>query len=255
MNDPCIYVVDDDAEMRDAVSEALTRAGFQVHTFPGGAEVLAAFQPGEGAVVVTDVRMPGLSGMALLQRLQAVSPGVPVIVMTAYGTVQDAVGAMKEGAFDYLVKPFSLDDLEAVVRRAAGLRAGSRRRSGRRADPGALRKSTFVTRDRAMMKILAYLEEIAPSPSTVLVQGESGTGKELIARWIHRHSRGSTGPFLAVNCAAIPEGLLESELFGHEKGAFSGALSRKIGKFERAGCGTLLLDEVGEMPLGLQAKL
>ncbi len=255
MTDPSIYVVDDDGEMRAAVSEALTRTGFRVCTFQGGAEVLATFQPGKCAAVVTDVRMPGMSGIELLKRLQAVSPEVPVVVMTAYGTVQDAVDAMKEGAFDYLLKPFSLDDLEAVVRRAAGLYPGHPERTGRRGVTAGSGERAFVTRDRAMLKTLSYLREIAPSPSTVLVQGESGTGKELIARFIHRHSPGVAGPFLAVNCAAIPEGLLESELFGHEKGAFSGAVSRKIGKFERAGQGTLLLDEVGEMPLSLQVKL
>ncbi len=255
MSDACIYVVDDDAEMRAAVTEALLRSGFRVRTFAGGAELLAAFEPVVGAVVVTDVRMPGMSGFALLKRLQALSPGVPVVVMTAYGTVQDAVEAMKEGAFDYLVKPFSLHDLEAVVRRAVSLSGGGPKRFGARAHPTGSRERTFVTRDRVMQKILRYLEEIAPSPSTVLVQGESGTGKELIARFIHRNSPAGAEPFLAVNCAAIPEGLLESELFGHEKGAFSGATSRKLGKFERAGGGTLLLDEVGEMPVALQAKL
>ncbi len=250
-----IFVVDDDPQMRAAIAEALTRDGFSVEVFRGAAKAAECLDPSECAMVVTDVKMPGMSGLELTRRIKETASSIPVVVMTAFGTIQDAVEAMKIGAFDYLLKPFSLETLEAVVRKALEESVPVRRESGPVPVPNTGGERVFITRDPGMARILRFVREIAGSRSTVLIQGESGTGKELIARMIHSGSRNRPGPFVAVNCAAIPDGLLESELFGHEKGAFSGAVARKIGTFERANRGTLLLDEVGEMDLSLQAKL
>lgn len=251
-----ILVVDDDGQMRLGLKEALTRYGYVVDPCVCADEALKALAGTRYAMVITDMRMPGRSGLELLDEVKKRFPETPVVVMTAFGTIQDAVDAMKGGAFDYLMKPFDRERLEKVVTKALNGTTGKvLRKSSRPSGRHRKEEKEFVTRDPAMIKTLRFIREISVGSSTVLIQGESGTGKELIARMIHTNSSVSSGPFVAVNCAAIPEGLLESELFGHEKGAFSGAHARKIGKFEQADGGTLLLDEVGEMDLVLQAKL
>ena len=251
-----VFVVDDDLQMRKAIGEALTRSGYAVTAFAGARAAMEALKSSPCSLVMTDVRMPAMTGLELLQEVKGVKPDLPVIVMTAYGTIQDAVDAMKLGALDYLLKPFSLEEMEETVNRV--FQAGAAE-EGDCEDQGCCSAPTeakvFVTSDPQMEKVLRFVQDIAPSRATVLIQGESGTGKELVARMIHEGSSVRSGSFVAVNCAAIPDGLLESELFGHEKGAFSGAHGRRIGKFERAHGGTLLLDEIGEMPLPLQVKL
>ncbi len=251
-----IFVVDDESQMRKAITEALTRSGYAVDSFASAVDAVSFVDADACSLVITDVKMPEMSGIDLLQKVKAVAPSIPVVVMTAFGTIQDAVKAMKLGAFDYLLKPFSLDEIEKTVHKAL-THAKSLTEKTPEQENARHSKSPkkFITQDPGMQRILMFVEEVAGSRSTVLIQGESGTGKEIVARMVHAGSSCAGGPFVAVNCAAIPEGLLESELFGHEKGAFSGAVSRKIGRFEQANSGTLLLDEIGEMDLALQAKL
>ncbi len=251
-----VLIVDDDGAMRRALAEVLSRGGFDVAQAPCGEEGLEHLAADAFDLVVSDLRMPGLGGLNLLREVRRRHPTVPVILITAYGTVDDAVTAMKLGAYDFLVKPFSPQDLLQLVRRALG--AEEERTSGTPARAQSTAPPVgrpLVTQDPAMLKILDVAESIASSRAPVLVEGESGTGKELLARFIHDRSPRRVKPFVAVNCAALPAELLESELFGHEKGAFTGAIARKGGKFELASGGTILLDEVGEMEIGLQAKL
>jgi DNA-binding NtrC family response regulator len=244
-----ILIVDDDSSMRMALGDSLRCCGYDVALAENGEEALQRFRKEAFAVVVTDIRMPKLSGMEVLRGIKKVSPATPVILITAYGTVSTAVEAMKEGAAEFITKPFSLDDLEFVVRNVLAS-------AGRDGDSGpSVFHDEIVTKDARMSALLSMLASVAKSRSCVLLQGESGTGKELFARHIYRHSTRSDKPFVAVNCAAIPHNLLESEMFGYEKGAFTGAAQRKLGKFELAHGGTLLLDEISEMDVQLQAKL
>jgi len=240
--------------MRNALFEALTRQGHAVDLAENGLDALEKFQAQPFDLVITDVRMPRMDGMQLLREIKKRSSRVPVIVVTGYGTVENAVEAMREGAFDYVLKPFSLDLIEEIVLRALG--------QAPRADSGALPAPLMdngdrpiITRDERLKRILDMARSVASSQATILIGGESGTGKELLARFIHHHSDRVHGPFVAVNCASLPEGLLESELFGHEKGSFTGAVARKTGRFELADGGTILLDEISEMDISLQAKL
>ena len=258
-----ILVVDDEPDMRDALTAALRREGLCVSTAANGVEALEKVQGQSFDLIITDVRMPRMGGLALLQELKRTSTTIPVIMMTGYGRIEDAVEAMKAGAFDYLLKPFSLEDLRAVVVKALTPRNGppnatadTPRHDGQEyQESGASVERPIVTQDPRMLQVSELAKEAAVSRATVLIQGESGTGKEVLARYIHAHSPRNAQPFVAVNCAAIPEGLLESELFGHEKGAFTGAITKQVGKFEWAHRGTILLDEISEMPLPLQAKL
>jgi DNA-binding NtrC family response regulator len=257
-----ILVVDDEPDMRDALTAALRREGFCITTAANGVEALEKVQAQAFDLIITDVRMPRMGGLALLQELKRTVAAIPVVMMTGYGRIEDAVEAMKAGAFDYLLKPFSLEDLKAVVTKALTPRQGVARAyvdTPRHEDADDLDTSIVerpvVTQDARMLQMIELGKEAAASKATVLIQGESGTGKEVLARFIHANSPRSSQPFVAVNCAAIPEGLLESELFGHEKGAFTGAVNRQTGKFEWAHRGTILLDEISEMPLTLQAKL
>ncbi len=240
-----ILVVDDEPQMLIAVEETLRRKGYRITTAGSGAEALCRIKERYFHLVLTDMRMPEISGLELLKKTRSLLPQIPVILLTAYGTIQNAVEAMKHGAYDYLVKPFSAESLEAVVRRALESVPGKEDRNGHE----------IITQDPEFSRILDRAGHAASSTATVLIEAESGTGKELIARMIHKRSSRSSGPFIAVNCAALPENLLESELFGFEKGAFTGALGSKPGKFELADHGTLLLDEIGEMAPILQAKL
>ncbi len=240
-----ILVVDDEPQMLIAVQETLRRKGYGITTAGSGIEALCRLKEHYYQLVLTDMRMPEVSGLDLLKKVKTLSPQTPVVLLTAYGTIQNAVDAMRHGAFDYLLKPFSSEALEAVVRRALGSAPAAEDRGGHE----------IITQDPGFSQVLQLASNAAGSTATILIEAESGTGKELLARMIHRQSPRSAGPFVAVNCAALPENLLESELFGFEKGSFTGAGSSKPGKFELAHRGTLLLGEIGEMAPILQAKL
>ena len=254
-----ILIVDDESEMRVALETTLKREKFQLTCAEDGKQALDKMDDDEFDLILTDVRMPKVNGLELLRAVKERSPKTQVVMMTAYGTIDNAVEAMKEGAFDYLIKGsgFSADVLVSTVKRAF-LDPGSY-------VPPVLRPTTqmeslgdmkrIVTQNEEMKKLLQFAENVSYSKSTVLIMGETGTGKELFARYIHQCSPRSEKPFMAVNCAALPEGLLESELFGHEKGSFTGATENKEGKFELANNSSLLLDEVTEMSPPLQAKL
>lgn len=256
MQDRSVLVVDDEPNMRAALSHALSRSGYTVETAANGLEGLEKFEREKYNVVITDMKMPEISGMDVLERVKKISPQVPVIMITAYGTISKAVEAMKEGASDYVLKPFSAETLEAAVNKVCK-RAKNRIQSGSPKNDarGSSESKRIITQDPTMLKVADLAKSIAASNATVLILGESGTGKELLASFIHRHSDRAGKPYVAVNCAALPESLAESELFGHEKGAFTGAENKKIGKFELADHGTILLDEVSEMAMPLQAKL
>lgn len=245
-----ILLIDDDATGRRVAVHNLTRAGLLVDDAADGAEGLAAFDPERHSVVVTDLKMPGVDGMSVLATLSAQAPGVPVLVVTAFGDVDKAVEAMRAGAWDFIEKPFSRDRLELAVRRA--LEAASLRRENDRLRQGVERP--MVAASEAMRAVLKLVDRAAPRALPALITGESGVGKELVARRLHARS-GRRGPFVAVNCAALPSELLESELFGHTRGAFTGAGKAREGRFRRASGGTLFLDEVGELPAALQTKL
>ena len=254
-----ILIVDDESEMRVALETTLKREKFQLTCAEDGKQALDKMEDDDFDLILTDVRMPKVNGLELLRAVKERSPKTQVVMMTAYGTIDNAVEAMKEGAFDYLIKGsgFSADVLVSTVKRAF-LDPGSY-------VPPVLRPTTqmeslgdmkrIVTQNEEMKKLLQFAENVSYSKSTVLIMGETGTGKELFARYIHQCSPRSEKPFMAVNCAALPEGLLESELFGHEKGSFTGATENKEGKFELANNSSLLLDEVTEMSPPLQAKL
>ena len=250
MQEESILVIDDEESMRLALSETLSRSGHQVDCVSNGYDALKKVQSSSLKLIITDVRMPKMDGMEVLQEIKKVSPQIPVIMITAYGTIHNAVEAMKKGAVDYILKPFSFEELNAVVERA--LVNGKKQEAAVKDDQ---KYREIVTRDPEMLRLINLVKSVASSTSTILIQGESGTGKELFARYIHQHSERKGKSFVAVNCAAIPENLLESELFGYEKGAFTGAVSKRSGKFELADGGTILLDEVSEMDSQLQAKL
>ncbi len=250
-----ILLVDDEPSMRSVLSEGLSCCGYEVETAESGAEALRKFQSGGFSTVITDVRMPKTNGMDVLRRVKRLSPQTPVIVVTAYGTVNTAVEAMKEGAADFIMKPFALEQMEMAVRNVLPPPIRTREQDVPAEGAVASVEGRIVSRDKKILAILGMLDRVAKSKSSVLIQGESGTGKELFARHVHRQSNRNLMPFVAVNCAAIPHHLLESEMFGYEKGAFTGASQRKLGKFELANNGTLLLDEIGEMDVHLQAKL
>jgi len=240
-----ILVVDDEPQMLIAIHETLRRQGYAITTAGSAREALCRLREKYFHLVVTDMRMPEMTGLDLLKKVKGSTPQTPVVLLTAYGTIQSAVDAMKQGAYDYLLKPFSSEALESVVRRALGSLAER--------DTGT--SYEIVTQDPAFSRVLDRARHAAASTATVLIEAESGTGKELLARMIHLGSPRASAPFIAVNCAALPENLLESELFGFERGAFTGASVSKPGKFELAHRGTLLLDEIGEMAPLLQAKL
>ncbi len=253
-----ILIVDDEPEMRIALTEALKREGYQTDSAENAPDALHRLEGEEFDLVISDVKMPKMSGQELLREIKEQSPHTLVIMMTAYGTIDNAVESMKQGAFDYLLKPFSIEILAGTVNRAflsdlAPSVAPTPKDSASKQKASEARE--IVTENKTMLEMMKFAKNIAYSKSTVLISGETGTGKEMVAKYIHQCSPRADKPFLAVNCAALPEGLLESELFGHEKGAFTGAVAKKDGKFELAHKGTILLDEVTEMTPSLQAKL
>lgn len=240
MSSAAVLVVEDDNSLREALCDTLEMAGFNVKAVANGQAALRLVESEKVSMVVSDVHMQPMGGQELLQQLKSRCPSLPVVLMTAYGSVEKAVEAMREGASDYLVKPFEAEVLINMV---------SRYLQQDESSPG------LIVQDRRMTEIVALSERVAASDVTVMISGESGTGKEVIARHIHNCSPRRNGPFVAINCAAIPENMLEAMLFGYEKGAFTGAYQSAAGKFEQAQDGTLLLDEISEMDLGLQAKL
>ena len=251
-----ILVVDDEESIRWALSKALEREGYRIVLAADGAEGLKRATEPSIDLVLMDIKMPGSDGLETLTKIKEVRPELPVIIMTAFGTLQAAVQAMKRGAYDYITKPFDFGELSILVRRAFEIRDLTEQV----ARMEAVRERPFdfggvVGLCPAMQQIFKLVGKMAASDLTVLIKGESGTGKELLAKAIHYNSRRLARPFVAVNCAAIPRDLLESELFGHEKGAFTGASALRRGKFELAEGGTLFLDEIGDMDLGLQAKI
>ncbi len=251
-----ILVVDDEPAQLELVGGFLAKRGFEVVQAGNGSEALARFSREPFDLVLTDQKMPGLSGFELIEKVKAQNPEAPVIVMTAYGTIETAVAAIKGGAADYLTKPLNLDEL---LHRLHQVRERQRllaeNRELRQALQERHRVEGIIGESGRMQEVLSLVRRVAPSEATVLIRGESGTGKELIARAIHYASPRASGPLIAVNCAALPEGLLESELFGHEKGAFTGAVAARKGRFEMADGGSLFLDEIGDLPLHLQVKL
>ena len=251
-----ILVVDDEPAQRELVSGFLARHGFEVTTARDGAEALERFRREPVDLILTDQKMPGLSGLELTQAARAVNPEVAVVVMTAYGTIEHAVAAIKAGATDYLTKPLNLDEL---LHRLGQVRDHQRLLGENRELRAALqerhRVEGILGESGRMQEVLSLVRRVAASDATVLIRGESGTGKELIAKAIHYASRRAEGPLVRVNCAALPETLLESELFGHEKGAFTGAQATRRGRFELAHGGSLFLDEIGDLPPHLQVKL
>jgi DNA-binding NtrC family response regulator len=251
-----ILVVDDEEQMRDLLVKVLERKGYQVSVCGNGVDALAFLEREPADLVVTDVRMPGLSGMEALRAIKELNPDIVVIIMTAFGSIDQAVQAVKEGAYDYINKPFKIDEMLLTIEKALEERR-------LRHEVSTLRQElrtryhfeNLIGKSRAMQEIFGLIEQVAGSRSTVMVYGKSGTGKELVAKAIHYNSPRASRAFVAVNCAAIPAELLESELFGHEKGSFTGAIATKVGKFELATGGSLFLDEVGSMRLDLQAKI
>ncbi|MEO9161121.1 MAG: nitrogen regulation protein NR(I) [Casimicrobiaceae bacterium] len=245
-----VWVVDDDRSIRWVLEKALAREGIPHQTFSSAYEVRQALALNEPQVLVSDIRMPGESGLALLTEVKERHPQIPIIIMTAYSDLDSAVAAFQGGAFEYLPKPFDVDHALALIRRAA-----IETRQAPATAPLAAGAPEILGQAPAMQEVFRAIGRLSQSTATVLVTGESGTGKELVARALHRHSSRAAGPFVAINTAAIPKDLLESELFGHERGAFTGAQGLRRGRFEQAEGGTLFLDEIGDMPPDLQVRL
>ncbi len=246
-----VWIIDDDRSIRWVLEKALQQADMEVTSFEDADGVLAALPQGAPDVMISDVRMPGMDGLTLLERIHESYPDLPVIIMTAHSDLDSAVSAYQGGAFEYMPKPFDVDEAVEQVRRACRQREGQ----GRERERSQMTSTEIIGEAPAMQEVFRAIGRLARSSITVLINGESGTGKELVAQALHRHSPRAKEPFIALNMAAIPSDLMESELFGHERGAFTGAQSRRIGRFEQADGGTLFLDEIGDMPAQLQTRL
>jgi two-component system NtrC family response regulator len=251
-----ILVVDDEPKLCDLLVSALGQNGISVFTAGNGLHALKVLESEDIDLLISDWRMPGMGGPQLLAEVKTRYPQMPVIVMTAYSTVKNAVESMRNGAFDYIAKPFDIDELDITVSKALQFRDILKDNQRMRAELDEQQQIDSLIGDSPSFRsVLQAVDSVRESAATVLLSGESGTGKEMVARAIHKHGNRADKPFVAVNCAAIPEGLLESEMFGHRKGAFTGAVADRIGRFQQADKGTLFLDEIGEMPLALQAKI
>jgi nitrogen regulation protein NR(I) len=250
-----ILIIDDDDQLRKSFEKLMVEEGYRVRTAASGEAGLEEMRAAVPDLVILDMRLPGMGGLETFRAIHALEPKLPVIIMTAYGTTETAIEATKCGAFDYVLKPFDIPGMLALIAKA--LEAGRFMRSPVDLDAMSTEASreAIVGRSPAMQAVYKAIGRVAATNATVLIRGESGTGKELVARAIYQHSDRADKPFLVINCVAIPETLLESELFGYEKGAFTGAVHRRIGKLEQANGGTVFLDEIGDMPFGLQAKI
>jgi nitrogen regulation protein NR(I) len=250
-----ILIVDDDAQLRQSFEKLLNAEGHTVKTASSGETAIAHVKAEVPDLVIMDIRMPGMSGLEAFRAIHEIEPKLPVIIMTAFGTTETAIEATKLGAFEYVLKPLEFPDSLTLIDQA--LEAGRCMRSRVELDvaPNTAAADAIIGKSRPMQEVYKAIGRVAPTDATVLIRGDSGTGKELVARAIYQHSLRSAKPFLIINCVAIPETLLESELFGYEKGAFTGAVNRRVGKFEQAHGGTVFLDEIGDMPFSIQAKI
>ncbi len=247
-----VWIVDDDSSIRWVLERALSQAGIDNESFPDGDQLLQRMESDLPDVIISDIRMPGTDGLQLLSLISEKHPNLPIIITTAHSDLDSAVASYQRGAFEYLPKPFDLDEVIAITERALA-QAGEKR--GDLPEPEELPQTEIIGEAPAMQEVFRAIGRLAQSNITVLINGESGTGKELVARALHRHSPRAQNPFIALNMAAIPRDLMESELFGHEKGAFTGANTRRAGRFEQADGGTLFLDEIGDMPAETQTRL
>jgi nitrogen regulation protein NR(I) len=250
-----ILVIDDDDQLRKSFHRLLTEEGYHAESAASGEAGLEKIQIKAPDLVILDVRLPGMNGLETFQAIHDMEPKLPVIIMTAFGTTETAIKATKMGAFDYILKPFEIPDMLVVIKQA--LEASRFMRSPIEMDvmPDDASRDAIIGRSKPMQDVYKAIGRVSSADATVLIRGESGTGKELVARAIYQHSLRAQKPFLVINCVAIPENLLESELFGYEKGAFTGAAHRRMGKIEQANGGTVLLDEIGDMPFSIQAKI
>ncbi len=249
---PNVWIVDDDRSIRWVMQKALERADMRVRSFENADELLTSLDRQHPDTIISDIRMPGIDGLQLLEKIHRETPQVPVIITTAHSDLDSAVAAYQGGAFEYLPKPFDIDDLVSVTRRAL---AFSQEKASQSAEHSTRVKTEIIGEAPAMQEVFRAIGRLSHSHITVLINGESGTGKELVAHALHKHSPRKDQPFIALNMAAIPHDLIESELFGHEKGAFTGAAQRRVGRFEQADGGTLFLDEIGDMPKEAQTRL
>ncbi|MBS1212193.1 MAG: ntrC [Proteobacteria bacterium] len=250
-----VWVVDDDRSIRWVLEKALQKADIETRCFPNANVLLDALEQSKPDAILTDIRMPGIDGLELLEQIRGTHPGLPVIIMTAHSDLESAVSAFHGGAFEYLPKPFDVDEAVDLVQRACNQGRRQRQEQSEEATLLPAKTPEIIGEAPAMQEVFRAIARLARSHITVLINGESGTGKELVARALHRHSPRAHKPFIALNMAAIPRDLLESELFGHERGAFTGAQARRAGRFEQADGGTLFLDEIGDMPAELQTRL
>lgn len=250
-----ILIIDDDDQLRMSFERLLKEEGYMVRNAPSGEAGLSQIRSRVPDLVILDMRLPGMNGLETFKRIHEIEPKLPVIIMTAYGTTETAIEATKLGAFDYILKPFDIPEMLGIISQA--LEAGRFSRSPVDMDvvPENASREAIIGRSKPMQEVYKAIGRVSSTDATVLVRGESGTGKELAARAIYQHSPRAKKPFLVINCVAIPENLLESELFGYEKGAFTGAAHRRVGKIEQAHGGTVFLDEIGDMPSGIQAKV
>jgi len=250
-----ILIIDDDPQLRYSFEKLLSRKGHNVYTAPTGEAGIEMLRSMDPDLVISDVRLPGMNGLDVFKAVHEMWPKLPVIIMTAYGTTDTAIEATKLGAFDYVLKPFEIPDMLTLIDQALETAASLRSQQELKDVAAIASHETITGHSRAMQDVYKAIGRVAPTDATVLIRGESGTGKELVAKAVHQHSLRSEKPFVVINCVAIPDTLLESELFGYEKGAFTGAPSRRVGRIEQGSGGTVFLDEIGDMPLSIQAKI
>lgn len=250
-----ILIIDDDDQLRKSFVKLLLEEGYTSEGAPSGEAGLKMIRANPSDIVILDMRLPGMNGLEVFRSIHEMDPKLPVIIMTAYGTTDTAIEATKMGAFDYILKPFDIPDMLATIRQAVEAGRFMKSPVDMNAVPETTSREALVGRSRPMQDVYKAIGRVSPTDATVLIRGDSGTGKELVARAIYQYSLRSSKPFLVINCVAIPENLLESELFGYEKGAFTGATHRRVGKIEQANHGTVFLDEIGDMPASIQAKI